>query len=78
MLATITQSNFLRESRYVEFKVNKSFGNGTQKLIVQKTFISKPFQLPGGGMSKPQTIPVDAYEFTVQVTVHNQELGVSQ
>ncbi|MCP9751198.1 hypothetical protein [Ferruginibacter sp. HRS2-29] len=78
LLATITQSNFLRESRYVEFKVNKSFGNGTQKLIVQKTFISKPFQLPGGGMSKPQTIPVDAYEFTVQVTVHNQELGVSQ
>ncbi len=78
LLANIMQSNFMKDSRFIEFKSNKSFGNGTQKLIVKKSFISKPRPLPGGGMSKPQTIWQDAYELTIQVNVNTPAVSVSQ
>lgn len=69
--ATIYQANFSSDSRFLLFKKAQNFGNGQQKLIVQKVFWSKPFRLPSGGMSKPQKRLVDAYEISVDVKVLN-------
>jgi hypothetical protein len=41
--------------------------NDTRKLIIQKVFISKPFRLPNGQMSKTKDIYVNAYELTVTI-----------
>lgn len=71
LLANILQANFDKDSRFLLFKKAQNFGNGLQKLIVQKRFWSKPVRLPNGAMSKPQLRLVDAYEIMVDVKVHN-------
>jgi hypothetical protein len=71
LLANILQANFEKDSRFLLFKKAQNFGNGLQKVIVQKRFWSKPFRLPNGSMSKPQLRLVDAYEIMVDVKVHN-------
>jgi hypothetical protein len=72
--ATIYQANTGSDSRFLLFKKAQNFGNGLQKVIVQKVFWSKPFRLPNGNMSKPQKRLVDAYEISVDVKVQNWQL----
>lgn len=63
-----------KDTRFAVFKKVNSFGNGTQKLIITKSFWTKPERLPGGGMSKPREVKVNAYELTVQVTIGNSDV----
>ncbi|MBI5470830.1 MAG: hypothetical protein HY961_00650 [Ignavibacteriae bacterium] len=57
------------DTRFAVFKRNVRFGNGTQKLVVPKTYTEPPRRLPGGGMTKPTIRQVDAYEVTVLIKV---------
>ena len=61
----------LSNSQFEVFYKNNNFGNGTQKLVVQKIYWMPPQHLPGGGTSKPQKVSVDAYELTVSINVHD-------
>jgi hypothetical protein len=36
--------------------------------MVPKSYWTKPERLPGGGMSKPREVKVNAYELTLQIT----------
>jgi len=67
LIANITQTNGTKDSRFAVFNSNQKFGNGVQKLIVRKSYFSKPKKLPDGSFSKPLEVFSDAYEITVTV-----------
>lgn len=59
------------DSQFEVFYKNNNFGNGTQKLVIKKSYWSPPQHLPGGGVTKPQKVSIDAYELTVSINVHD-------
>ncbi len=59
---------FVTESNFKVFQKSANFGNGKQKLIIKKTYFSKPFKLPNGNMSKPKELKRDAYELNFTIT----------
>ncbi|HAY34002.1 MAG TPA: hypothetical protein DCY06_07670 [Bacteroidetes bacterium] len=67
LIANVTQANNRRDTRFTVFNSNQKFGNGVQKLIVRKSYFSKPFRLPDGSLSKPTEVLRDAYEITVTI-----------
>jgi hypothetical protein len=72
LIANVAQQPLLQtDTRFAVFKKNVSFGNGTQKLIVPKTYIEPAHRLPDGRMSKPIFHEVDAYEVTVLISTSN-------
>lgn len=77
LIGNITQQSgsYIKESRYAVFKKAQNFGNGTQKLIIQKSYWTKPQRLPGGGMTKPTEVKVNAYEITIQVAAQQLAIG---
>lgn len=78
LIGNILQTGtFQKDTRFVVFNRNGNFGNGTQKLIVQKSYWQRPQRLPGGGMTKPLEMKVNAYELTVQINVSSQAMGIS-
>jgi len=60
-----------KDTRFNVYRKSNNFGNGTQKLFVTKSYWTKPQKLPGGGMSKPYEVKVNAYELTVQINIDN-------
>jgi hypothetical protein len=71
LIANITQNDGKRDSKFVVFNVAGNFGNGTQKIILTKSFLSTPFKLPNGNMSKPKNESRDAYELTITIKVYD-------
>lgn len=67
LIGNIEQSTNMTDSRYQVFNKSNNFGNGTQKMAIQKIYWSKPRRLPNGQMTKPIKMHVDAYELTVQI-----------
>ncbi len=59
------------DSQFEVFYKNNNFGNGTQKLVIQKIYWLPPQHLPGGGTTKPQKVSVDAYELTISINVYD-------
>ena len=72
LIAKIEQQPQLsvKDSQFEVFYKSNNFGNGTQKLVVQKTYWLPPQHLPGGGTTKPTKVSIDAYELTVSINVH--------
>jgi hypothetical protein len=66
------QSGAQLDTRYAVFTSRQNFGNGKRKMIIQKTFFTKPRRLPGGGMSKPAKVAVNAYELSLSVNANIQ------
>jgi hypothetical protein len=56
------------------FTRESNFGNGTQTIVVQKTYWLPPQRLPDGRLTKPTEQRVDAYEITARVNVPQQLL----
>ena len=57
------------DSQFMVFSKPQNFGNGTQKLIVQKIYWTQPQTLPGGIRTKPIKSYVDGYELTFLVSI---------
>lgn len=77
LIANVEQTQFnatQKDTRYTVYNKSNNFGKGTQKIIVSKSFWEKPRKLPGGGMTKPREVKVDAYELTVQINMPNPEV----
>jgi len=71
LIANVEQfplSSAKKDTRFVVYNKSNNFGVGTQKLMVPKSYWTKPERLPGGGMSKPREVKVNAYELTLQIT----------
>ncbi|MFN7118578.1 MAG: hypothetical protein ACK4TA_17400 [Saprospiraceae bacterium] len=70
LIGNVEQLSFnsaLKDSRYAVYRKAENFGNGVQKLVVTKSYWTKPQRLPGGGTTKPQQVKVPAYEITYQI-----------
>lgn len=67
LIGNIEQSSGIMDSRFATFNKSGNFGHGVQKLIIQKTYWTKPRRLPNGQMTKPFENRVDAYEMTIQI-----------
>lgn len=68
-IANIIQPGYtITDTRFSVYDRAAHFGHGTRKLIVRKKYMSKPFRLPNGQLSKPKEMSADAYELTF--TVH--------
>ncbi len=76
LIANITQNNYKRDTKFVIFNAAGNFGNGIQKLIVRKSYFQRPQRLPGGGMTKPVEIFINAYELTVDIKSKPVEMMV--
>lgn len=73
LIANVIQSgNFKTDTRFVVFNARQNYGNGIRKMIVRKSFWTRPQRLPGGGTSKPIETFVDAYELTLSINAHIQ------
>jgi hypothetical protein len=57
-----------RDTRFSVFTRESNFGNGTQKIIVRKSYWEPPQRLPDGRLTKPLRHDVDAYEITALVS----------
>jgi hypothetical protein len=73
LIANIAQQPLLSptDTRFNVFKKNVNFGNGTQQLIITKTFWEPPHRLPDGRMTKPTQRQIDAYQITVNIKAGN-------
>jgi hypothetical protein len=71
VIANIQQKPLLSPSdpSFAVFRNINNFGNGTQKLVVRKSYMEPAHRLPDGHMSKPLKNWIDAYEITFQVSV---------
>ncbi|MCI0698836.1 hypothetical protein L0337_43400 [candidate division KSB1 bacterium] len=58
-----------KDTRFRVFTKENNFGNGIQKIIVQKTYWESPRPLPNGRVGKPTEIKVDAYEIIARINV---------
>jgi hypothetical protein len=69
LIANVEQQPLLTptDTRFNVFKRNVNFGNGTQQLIVTKTFWEPPRRLPDGRMTKPIQRQIDAYQIAVDI-----------
>jgi hypothetical protein len=67
-------TSFQRDTRFRVFTRESNFGNGTQTIVVQKTYWLPPQRLPDGRLTKPTEQRVDAYEITARVNVPQQLL----
>lgn len=69
LIANIEQQPLLSptDTRFAVYKRNVNFGNGTQQLVVTKTYWEPPHRLPDGRMTKPTQRQVDAYQITVNI-----------
>lgn len=74
LIANVTQANNRRDTRFIVFNSNQNFGNGVQKLIVRKSYFTKPTRLPNGSLSKPMEVFRDAYEITVTIKSSGMEM----
>ncbi len=64
----------LTDSQFMVFGKAQNFGNGVQKLTIQKVYWTQPQTLPGGQRTKPLKNYVDAYELTFQVSIPTNEV----
>ncbi len=64
----------LTDSQFMVFGKAQNFGNGVQKLVVQKVYWTQPQTLPNGQRTKPTKNYVDAYELTFQINIPNSEV----
>ena len=70
LIANVEQlTTFQRDTRFVVFTKETNFGNGTQTIVVQKSYWLPPQRLPGGQLTKPIEQRVDAYEITARISV---------
>jgi hypothetical protein len=68
LIANITQlPAFTKDTRFSVLGINTNFGNGTHKLVIQKSYWEKAGGLPGGKVNKPVERKVNAYELTIQI-----------
>jgi hypothetical protein len=75
LIANIIQQTGSQENtRFAVFGKNENWGNGDQKIIIQKSYWTQPQRLPGGGMTKPIQNWVDAYELTVNLSIPNENM----
>jgi hypothetical protein len=65
----IQANNYKTDTRFVVYNA-PNYGNGNRKLIIRKSYWTRPQPLPAGGTSKPIESFVDAYELTVSVDAH--------
>ena len=74
-IANVEQlTSFQRDTRFQVFTKETNFGNGTQTIMVQKTYWLPPQRLPDGRLTKPIEQRVDAYEITARINVPQQLL----
>lgn len=79
LIANVEQlGSFHRDVRFSVFTQATTFGHGTQKLVVTKTYWMPPQHLPGGGLTKPMEHRVDAYEITVMVDAGQPQLTAGE
>jgi hypothetical protein len=67
-------TSFQRDTRFSVFTKETNFGNGTQTIVVQKTYWQPPQRLPDGRLTKPIEQHVNAYEITARINVPQQLL----
>lgn len=67
-----------KDSRFAIYNKNTNFGKGTQRMVVTKSYWEKPQKLPGGGMTKPREVKIDAYELTVQINIPAPEVSTTR
>lgn len=70
------QGGYETDSQFMAFGHAQNFGNGTQKLIVRKSYWIPAHRLPDGSMTKPMQSFVDAYELTLLVNIPQQVITV--
>lgn len=76
LIANIVQlPEYNTDTRFYVYDRNARFGNGTQEIIIQKSYWQPPMRLPGGQTTKPIEVKVDAYDLTVDVHVPEQVLA---
>lgn len=75
LIANIAQlPAFTKDTRFVVFGINTNFGNGIQKLVIQKSYWEKSQGLPNDKKSKPVERKMNAYELTVQVNTRTNSV----
>lgn len=78
LIANVEQlTTYQRDTRFSVFNQATSFGHGTQKLIVTKTYWER-HTLPDSSLTKPIPHPVDAYEITVVVNAGRPQLTAGE
>ena len=78
LISNVEQSNFTKDSRFVVFNKSNNFGNGVQKLVIQKSYWRKPQKLPNGQMTKPIEVKVNAYELAIEINAPTPVVGSSK
>ncbi len=70
------QGGYETDSQFLVFGQAQNFGNGTQKLVVRKSYWIPAHRLPDGSMTKPMQSFVDAYELSLLVNIPQQVITV--